>query len=136
MSDVLRFDVLRIKSKMRKNCQCLEPKYEIDIVNNTVECRDCGAYVDPITALYNIAIKYQRIDDYMNQLREEKQALEKYQPRLKIIKYLEQQYAGARNAMVPSCPHCKKFFDLEDLRHVAWQGRAYYEQIKHLGVDI
>ena len=135
MSNVLKFDVLRIKEKMRKNCHCQEPKYEIDTVNNTVECATCGAYVDPMTALYQIALKYRRIDEYMSRIREERQELDHYKPRLRIIKFLEQRYSGVSNALVPSCPHCKKFFDLEDLRDVSWQGRPYYEQIKEVGVD-
>ena len=130
MNEPIKFEVIRIKEKMRKICTCQEPKYEVDIVNRFVECVNCGAYVDPIDALYKIATKYNRVDEYMDQIREEKRQLDSYKPKLKIIKYLEQQYAGSKNALVPSCPHCKQYFDLEDLRGVSWQGRPYYEMLK------
>lgn len=124
---VVDFNILRINRAARKFCRCQQPHYELDTVNRVVTCTDCGAFVDPIEALRVLSHdieRYQRCAEYAI---EERKKLDEYKPRLRVIKYLEEQYSGTRNSMVPSCPVCGMYFDLSELQSVCWRSRSYHE---------
>lgn len=132
VSGLVRFDLLQMKAGMRRLCTCRDPKYSIDHINRIVECRECGAYVDPIDALVCIARRYERIDEHLAYVKEQSELIDAYKPRLKVIKLLEERYAGTRNALVPACPKCGEYFDLAELKHVGWQSKEYYhERMQH-----
>lgn len=128
---VVRLDVLRVEYGKKKMCRCCNPHYEIDYQNRLVYCVDCGAVVDPMEALMEIANHYHRLEEQVEQLLEQRRQIMNYHPRRAILKKLEKCYIGAeRNNLEPTCPHCGRPFELKDLLTTHWINRAFVAQIE------
>ena len=118
---IVRFDTLRIERGIAKFCVCRDPHYEIDEENRIVRCMDCGAIVDPLVALLQIAKDVEKWSNYTEQLLEQRRQIANYQPRQVVIKELEKWYVGAeRDHTEPTCPRCGEPFALQELLSVPW----------------
>ena len=49
--NLVQIDMIRLKKAYRKNCTCLYPHFDVDLDNYMIECRDCGAIIDPWDAI-------------------------------------------------------------------------------------
>lgn len=114
---VKQLDFIRVERGMRKLCNCINPKFEIDSSNRLVYCK-CGALVDPYDALYEVAWHYEHIAEYTNHMIETRKQIDDYKPHLVVIKELEKQYRGSK--LWPTCPLCKGAFDLKELLTTGW----------------
>lgn len=123
---IVRFDTIRVEYGKAKMCQCREPHYEIDYQNSLVYCIDCGAIIDPLEALMNIARNASRLEEYTERLLEQRRQIESYHPRRIVLKAIETQYIRAeRNGLEPTCPRCGQPFSLEELQRVPWVSPAF-----------
>lgn len=92
--------------------------------------------IDPFNALLYIAKNHQRIDEYTEQMLEQRRQIENYRPHRVVIKNLEKLYISSeKQALAPSCPHCGKIFLLEDLLKVRWYNKELMEKSEHGGND-
>lgn len=114
---------MRIEYGKRKLCECHNPHYEIDYRNRLVTCEDCGAVIEPFEALYEIAKHYERLENQVQSLLEQRQEIANYKPHMVVIKDLEKKYRGDNYSMVPVCPKCGEAFDLKEL--VSWKNRKF-----------
>lgn len=126
---LIDFNILRINRAARKFCRCPNPHYELDTVNRVVTCTDCGAFVDPIEALRVLSHEIEQFERIAEYAVEERKKLDAYKPRLKVIKFLEEQYTGTRYSLIPSCPVCGEFFDLAELTNVTWREKEYHNAV-------
>ena len=131
MSDELpekidRIDVLIVEQAKMRPCHCQVPKYELDVDNRLVYCSDCGAIIDPFTALKRIAFHHDSIHRRVQHLLEQREQVLNYKPHLKVMKDLESNYRRHNYSMVPCCPVCNQPFDLTELTH--WVGRAFVDK--------
>ena len=110
---IIRFDALRVEYGRSKICQCKTARYEIDYQNHLVQCQDCGAIVDPFDAMLNIAKYYNRYEEHLDYLLEERKRLENWKPRLLVIRDLAEHYHSGK--MAPICPRCHQAFDLKEI---------------------
>ena len=100
--------------------------YEIDMQNRLVVCKDCGAIIDPLDALVEIAKHYERIERWNQAVLDQRREIENYKPRLLVIRELEKRYCGQK--MAPRCPHCGKPFDLKEIAKGSWCSRRFLEE--------
>jgi hypothetical protein len=114
---VKRLDFLRVERGMKKLCNCLDPRFEIDYSNRLIYCK-CGALVDPFDALYEVARHYERMAEYTEYMLRTRQEIDNYKPHLVVIKELEKHYRGSK--LWPTCPICKGAFDLKELINTGW----------------
>lgn len=131
MSDELpdkieRLDVLIVEQSHMRPCRCREPKYDLDLENRLVYCRECGAIVDPFTALKRLAFHHDRLSDHIQYLLDERKKILNYKPHLKVMKDLESNYRRNKFSMVPCCPVCDQPFDLPEITR--WVGRAFVDK--------
>lgn len=125
---IIRFDVVKMEYGRSKMCQCPTPHYKVDYQNRLVYCADCGAIIAPFNALVSIARNRQRMDDHTEQMLEQRRQIENYHPRRVVLKKLEKKYISAEKyGLEPSCPHCGKVFQLENLLQTNWCNRKFYE---------
>ena len=122
---IKRIDVLRVEFGKKKLCNCHEPHYEIDNQNKLVHCEDCGAIVDPFTALVEIARHYDRIASQAEELLEQRKQIQNYKPHLVVMKELESRYRADNYSMMPVCPRCREPFDLTEL--TSWVSRKFVQ---------
>ncbi|SBV94147.1 conserved hypothetical protein [uncultured Eubacteriales bacterium] len=128
---IVRFDVVRVEYGKKKMCQCLNPHYEIDYQNRLVYCNDCGAVVDPLEALSEIARHYERIEAQTKELLEQRRLIANYHPRRVVLKELEKQYIRAEhNKLDPTCPHCHRPFPLAELLNVSWCNSEFAKRME------
>jgi hypothetical protein len=112
---IIKFTTLTINHNKRKNCECDTPAYEVDSVNREVSCKKCGAIVEPFEAIYKIAKHYEKLQEEVNRLLEQKKELAGYKPWLLTIRKLEKE---CRNGiMVLGCPHCHKGILFEEMTY-------------------
>lgn len=126
--NIVRFDNLRIDYARKKLCECENPQYVIDAQNKLVSCQICGAILEPYVALENLARVLSRKENKLEQMLVQAKALANYKPHLRVIKDIEHKYRQDRFAMLPTCPHCKKPFDLSELK--MWVNRGLFPQYK------
>lgn len=118
---IVRYDTLRVEYGKKKMCTCHQPHYEVDFQNKLVYCTDCGAIVDPFTAMCTIARDTKRWDDYVAQRLEEIRQIDSYKPRRVVLKELEKKYIqGDNRGLEPTCPHCGQAFPLKALVTGRW----------------
>lgn len=118
---IIRFDTVRVEYGYKKLCSCKDPHYEIDYQNRLVRCNDCGAIVDPLEALMQIAKDTKKWSEYIETLNEQRKQILGYHPRRIVIKELEKRYIRADKAeLEPTCPHCGESFDLSELVNGRW----------------
>ena len=112
MGKIERLDLFRINRQAEKLCRCEIPRFEIDTKNRIIRCEICGAILDPFEAFHKVALHFERLDDYYENLKEIAEEYKKYKP-MGIFK----QYASAhRKGMLPVCPKCDKAFDFMDIK--------------------
>lgn len=124
--NIKRIDVLRLEKAIQKPCDCMTYHYLIDSANKLVYCRDCGAIVDPFTALQRIAFHYEHLGDQVQGLLDQRKAIVNWKPWLLVFRNLESEYRGGK--MLPCCPDCGKPFYFEKIK--AWYNRQLYEKQK------
>lgn len=102
-------------------CKCYDlyydakyPSFEFDKVNREMYCRHCGALVDPFFAMEMMAKYWERIEQWEQDKRREIAEMQSYKPWRRAMKSIEQ-HIGRKGEMLPSCPHCKKGFRLEEV---------------------
>ena len=121
-----KIEQLRVVRGTKKTCTCKKPLYEIDINNHLVYCKECGAIVEPFTALTECAMYYERIEESVSNLLKQRNEIKNYKPRLVVIKQIEKLYNGYKEEMCPSCPTCGEVFELSDLTKVTWHNKKFY----------
>jgi hypothetical protein len=74
--------------------------------------------------MLELANNYERINNQLHSVWEQKKKLDSYKPHLAVLKKLEEHYKG-KNRMLPHCPVCGEPFYLEELNY--WMGWEYGE---------
>ncbi|WP_200411829.1 MULTISPECIES: hypothetical protein [Virgibacillus] len=118
---IIRIDQIRINRGMEKVCKCKKRKYMLDTRNRRVMCSSCGAIIDPYDAMYDMALRWEQMNEQLDYMLEQRKQIINYKPWLKAIRYLEKQYRGKK--MIPECPRCNEPFYLEELN--SWTGREF-----------
>jgi hypothetical protein len=121
--NIKRIDVLRLERAKQKPCDCRTYRYEIDNANKLVYCRDCGAIIDPFTALWNLAWHYEHLGDQVQSLLEQRKQIANWKPWLLVFRELESRYRSKE--MLPCCPECHKPFYFERIN--TWTNRRMEE---------
>ncbi|WP_272033122.1 hypothetical protein [Oceanobacillus kimchii] len=93
----------------------------LDTRNRRVMCSSCGAIIDPYDAMYDMALRWEQMNEQLDYMLEQRKQIINYKPWLKAIRYLEKQYRGKK--MIPECPRCNEPFYLEELN--SWTGREF-----------
>lgn len=112
---VVRFDIARINKYSQKLCRCLEPHYEIDITNRMIQCKDCGAYVDPFECLENLVRHYERLEKYQELAKERLIYLQKEAKKTRRLTYAKEIDNNLKQGLAPLCPHCRKIIDVVNI---------------------
>ncbi|WP_449355653.1 hypothetical protein ACUL41_07935 [Virgibacillus natechei] len=118
---IIRMDQIRINRGMEKVCKCKKRKYMLDTRNRRVMCSSCGAIMDPYDAMYDMASRWEQMNQQVDYMLEQRKQIINYKPWLRAIRYLEKQYRGKK--MIPECPRCNIPFYLEELN--SWTGREF-----------
>ena len=116
---IVDFEMVKVNRGRQKFCQCYEKRFEVDTQNRVITCRTCGAWIDPFDAMVYLAGHHEQSRWQAELLLEQRKQIINYKPHLVVIRNLEQQYRGKR--MLPTCPHCKRAFYLEEL--TLWTNR-------------
>jgi PHP family Zn ribbon phosphoesterase len=124
--NIVTIDALRINRNIEKRCKCENRTFVVDANNRSVHCGECGARVEPYDALYELATFYERLEEQVRRLLEQRRQILNYKPHLVVIRELEQRYRGKN--YLPTCPHCDQAFYLEDLLSTMWVNREWYER--------
>ena len=111
--NIIPISTLIINRGRNKKCTCRNRKFEIDTQNREVCCQECGAIIDPYTALVDIANNYERLGEEVNFLLEQRKRILDWKPHLISMRKLELIYRGCK--MIPCCPHCKNGIYAEEL---------------------
>ena len=117
-------DVIRLNRNLRKICKCKKPHFEVDTTNRLVTCTDCGAIWDAFDVLVYLCRDYERLQEQVNALYEQRKQIAMYKPHRVIIKNIEANYKGGK--MLPRCPKCSEIFKLEDLTW--WSNAIFYKE--------
>lgn len=120
---IIDIDVVRANWNFKKKCTCQDRTFVLDPKNREIHCGQCGEIVDPFDAMLELANHYERINNQLHLIYNQKKELDNYKPHLKIIKELESQYRSKR--LIPNCPVCGEPFYLEEIR--SWTGWPYGE---------
>jgi hypothetical protein len=123
---IIKIETLRINRDIYKRCRCAywERKYEVDPQNREVTCKKCGSRVDPFDAIYDMAKHYERLEEEVQRLLEQRKEIINYKPHMIVFRNLESNYRGKK--MLPSCPHCHRGFFFEEI--VNWTNREIEER--------
>lgn len=117
-------DVIRFNRNLRKICKCEQPKFEIDTKNNLVYCTCCGAIWNPFDVLVYLTTKYERLENQVKSLLEQRKEIAAYKPWRVGIKNLEKNYANGK--MMPHCPKCGELFKIEEI--TMWSNKKFYKE--------
>ena len=112
---LIQLDRVRIERGMGKICKCSNRKYLLDTDNRQVTCRSCGALIDSYDALLEMSRNWERINEELERIFEQKKMLDNYKPHLRIIKDLEKRTRSGPNQCHPVCPVCDEPFMLSEL---------------------
>lgn len=115
MSDIIRFDIARIRRDRKKLCQCGNPHYDIDIANRIVECRDCGAVIVAFDVLVRLAERGEQIERLEKTMLEKAKvyreiASDEFNKMIKSRIFRDMQSNYKKN-LFPICPECGRSFD-------------------------
>ena len=121
---IINLETLIINRRREKNCKCLKPHYEIDILNHLVYCQKCMAVVEPFEALVQLARHYEDINDSIKSARKYRQELMNYKPFLKEARRYEQMMR--QKNMLPLCPKCNKAFNWNEV--IAMTNKRFYKE--------
>jgi hypothetical protein len=121
--NIKRIDVLKLEKAKQKSCQCHTYQYSIDNENKLVYCRECGAIVDPFTALWNLTWHYECLGDQVENLLNQRKEIVNWKPWLLVFRELESRYRSKE--MLPCCPECRKAFYFEKIN--MWTNRKLEE---------
>lgn len=113
---IIDMDVLRINKNCRKICKCEKPHFEIDTTNRAVQCKDCGAYIDPFEALTRIARFGEELSEYQQRAIEKcrtyrEEADKEILRMCKNRKFKDMERSYLHDGLHPICPHCEKTID-------------------------
>ena len=116
---IISFSLLQTVKGREKICQCNPPHYEIDPVNRTVTCKDCGAIIDPINALITICEHTDKLAEYQREALQKARtyaelADKEFRRRIKnkACKDMDKNYCMG---LLPVCPKCGETFDPTDI---------------------
>lgn len=126
--NILRFDILKVEYGKRKLCQCENPHYVIDYQNRLVYCKDCGAVLEPLEVLQNLAKNWHRVESRLEHMHEQAKEIQNYKPHLRVFKDLASHYQRDHFSMIPLCPHCNEPFEFDEIYR--WVNRGLYPQYK------
>lgn len=113
---IIDMDVLRINKNCRKICKCQKPHFEIDVVNRAVQCKDCGAYIDPFEALRRLADRGEELSEYQRRAIEKckfysDEANREIGRMCKNRKFKDMERSYLKDGLHPVCPHCDRTID-------------------------
>lgn len=114
-----------IEKKLNIDCRCRDENIYIDIHNRRIECAKCGAILDPFDVVYRLFYQEERYMERIKFLGQQCEELEKWLLNNKMGSALREVASEIRQGKVPSCPHCKKPFDLEKIN--TWWSKEYAE---------
>ena len=114
-NNVTPISTLIINRNKRKECTCIDRRFEIDTVNNEILCASCGVIVDPFDAMLDIATRYERINQEVQHLLDQRKQILNWKPHLLTVRKIEQIYRGS---MILSCPHCGRGILADELTHI------------------
>lgn len=110
MSEVIEFGKARFKRT--NNGHCAHQRILYDPVEKTVECEDCGRFLEPFDAFLTMVRNADQAWARIQHARREFHELHKKGLTLKAAKTAEN--AWRSRSMVPTCPHCHEAIFPED----------------------
>lgn len=113
---IINMDILRINKNCRKICKCENPHFEIDTTNRAVQCKDCGAYIDPFEALCRLADRGEKLSEYQHKAIEKcnfygNEANKEFRRMCKNRKFKDMERSYLKDGLHPVCPHCNQTID-------------------------
>lgn len=120
---VYYIETIRINRNMDKRCKCTDRTFVVDPHNRSVYCGKCGAWIEPYEAIEEIATYYERLNDEVERLLEQRRQIMNYKPWLLIFRQLEKAYRSKK--MLPCCPNCNQAFYFEEIK--CWTNRKMEE---------
>lgn len=113
-----------IRKHLGELCQCGYPHHVvIDFENRRLECRDCGAPIDPFEFLKELCTRNHLMWEHLKFMREEKENLEKWMLNNRMGQTLRNFASQLRAGKVPLCPHCHQPFEFENIK--SWTSKEY-----------
>lgn len=110
-----------------KRSTCRHPSVWIWESEPIMECRDCGAMIDPFVWMRANFKKFdQQIADKIaerDRIAAETAELKAWAPWLRSLKALERIWRGKR--MLPTCPHCRRGIEAEALANTGCVSRDH-----------
>lgn len=128
MDNIIQIDTIRIARNKPRKCTCESRKYTVDKVNREVTC-ECGIVHDPLEALIDIALHYERINEQHKALNEQRKEWLKQKPHSVLFKGLERSYR--RGTMWACCPNCDQPFDFKSIN--SWVNAEFFKKRREEG---
>jgi hypothetical protein len=100
---IISIDKFKFERRYRER-KCIHERRTYDPYERTIECDDCGKFIDPFQAFLDIVSKIDRIYARLNAIRREVDEAKEKEIILLAAKKVEKAWRS-RN-MVPTCPHC------------------------------
>ena len=125
---IAQIDILRFEYGREKICKCEKNRYEIDVQNKLIYCRDCGAIKNPFDVCVELARRFEYINKQVNICYGQMRELQSYKPFLREAKRLEKMMR--EKDMLPICPKCGEMFNWNEIR--ALGNAHYYNEVKLL----
>lgn len=123
---VIHIEMIKLQRSAKRLCACPVPSYEIDQRNRFVRCTRCEAVVEPFEALTRLAKHYDALEREAETLLQQTRQIAGYKPHLATLKALEQKYQANNYSMMPTCPTCRRAFDLAELLKFPWIDKHEY----------
>lgn len=111
--NVIPITAIRINHNKDKKCTCRNRCFEVDTQNKEILCAECGAVVPPYDAMLDIAFDVNTMNMEVESLREQRMKLLNWKPHLIALRKLERIYRSG--SMLPSCPHCGRGIEAQEL---------------------
>lgn len=116
-----------ISKHLGKLCTCQNRTVLVDRKNRRLECSECGAPLDPFDVVADLCFSEHMYYSSLKFMRQEKEELQKWMLNNRMGSALREIASNIRRGLIPSCPHCKMPFDLDNLK--SWTSKEYAEAI-------
>lgn len=91
---IIELDQIIINRSLEELCKCNRRKFTLDTQNKRVMCASCGSIVDPYDAMYEMAFRWEQINEQIEFMRKQREQIISYKPCLLTIRELEKKYRG------------------------------------------
>lgn len=104
MGDIIEIGKAKLEKKWQKTCNHSSLLY--DPQDRTVECRDCGRFIEPFQAFLTLVRNMGAEQDKLKSMRDDVMRLKEKETHLLAARKAESAWRKIKT--VPTCPHCKE----------------------------